>query len=115
VLIDRRGLIKSHLSIGASFGDKMKFRDFIGGHPAGVIVRLAILCILVGVLLSLFGVTPRNFFSVLDNFARYVYDLGFGAVEWIFEYLVLGAMIVIPVWLIVRLLKSGDKPKIDPD
>ncbi|MFN0217440.1 MAG: DUF6460 domain-containing protein [Hyphomicrobium sp.] len=93
----------------------MKFRDFIGGHPAGVIVRLAILSVLVGVLLSVFGVTPRNFFSVLDNFARYVYDLGFGAVEWIFEYLALGAMIVIPIWLIARLLKSGDRQKSDSD
>ncbi|MGQ0456099.1 MAG: DUF6460 domain-containing protein [Hyphomicrobium sp.] len=86
----------------------MNFRDFLGGHPLAVVIRLAILSILVGVVLSIFGVTPRNFFQVLDGFARFVYDLGFGAVEWILEYLALGAMIVVPVWLLIRLLKSGD-------
>lgn len=87
----------------------MNLRDFLGGSIAGVAVRLAILSILVGIVLSIFGITPRNFFYVLDQFARHVYDLGFGAVTWIFEYMALGAMLVIPVWLVVRLLKSGPK------
>lgn len=87
----------------------MNLRDFLGGSLAGVAMRLAILSILVGIFLSIFGITPRNFFYVLDQFARHVYDLGFGAVTWIFEYMALGAMLVIPVWLVVRLLKSGPK------
>ena len=87
----------------------MNLRDFLGGSITGVVLRLAILSILVGVFLSIFGITPRNFFYVLDQFARHVYDLGFGAVTWIFEYMVLGAMLVIPVWLVVRLLKAGPK------
>lgn len=84
----------------------MKLRDFLGGHPLGVVLRLALLSVLVGLMLSIFGVTPRNFFSVIDNFARYVYDLGFGAVTWFLEYLVLGAMLVVPIWLIVRFLRA---------
>lgn len=84
----------------------MNVRDFLGGSPLGVFVRLAILSILVGVLLSVFGITPRNFFYVVDQFARHVYDLGFGAITWIFEYMVLGAMLVVPIWLLARLLKA---------
>lgn len=86
----------------------MDFRRFLGGHPMAVAVRLALLSILVGVLLSVFGITPRNFFRVLDEFARSIYDLGFGAFRWIVDYLLLGAMVVVPIWLVRRLLKSGD-------
>lgn len=83
--------------------------DFFGGRPIAVIVRLALLSLLVGVVLSLFGVTPRNFFSVIDNFFRFLYELGFGAFEWLFELLALGAMVVLPIWFVVRILKLGGK------
>lgn len=82
----------------------MNVRGFLGGHPIAVIVRLALVCLFVGLLLSLFGITPRNFFQTIDDLVRRIYDLGFGAVEWLLEYMLLGAMLVIPVWLILRLL-----------
>ncbi|MBX9684996.1 MAG: integrase [Hyphomicrobium sp.] len=85
----------------------MNLRDFLGGHPVAVAIRLAIISILVGLILSVFGITPRNFFYVVDNFARYVYDMGFDAVVWIFEYLALGAMLVVPIWVVIRVLRSG--------
>ena len=84
----------------------MDIRGFLGGHPLSVFIRLALISIAVGLLLSFFGITPRNFFQSLDGLARYVYDMGFGAIEWILQYMVLGAMIVIPVWLIARLLRA---------
>lgn len=84
----------------------MSLRDFIGGSPTAVVVRLVILSIIVGVVLSAFGITPHNFFRALDDFARSVYDLGWGAVRWLLDYLVLGAMLVLPVWLLIRLLRA---------
>jgi hypothetical protein len=92
--------------------DGMNMRDFLGGSPLGVFIRLAILSILVGLLLSVFGITPRNFFYVIDDFARHIYDLGFGAISWIGEYMLLGAMLVVPVWLLVRLLKACPKDRV---
>lgn len=82
----------------------MELRKFLGGHPVAVLVRLVLLSILIGLLLSFFGITPRNFFQTLDELARTIYDLGFGAVEWVLSYAVLGAMVVVPKWLIMRLL-----------
>ena len=86
----------------------MDFRRFLGVHPLAVAIRLGLLSVVVGLLLSVFGITPRNFFRSIDQFARYVYDLGFGAVEWLFDYIVLGAMLVVPIWLVLRLLRAGD-------
>jgi len=40
-----------------------------------------------------------------------LYDLGFGAIDWLIGYFVIGAIIVIPIWLIIRLmsgLRGGD-------
>lgn len=85
----------------------MNLRSFLGGHPLAVAIKLALVSILVGVLLSVFGITPRNFFLMLDRFARFVYDLGFTAVDWVLGYLVLGAMVVIPVWFLIRVLRLG--------
>ncbi len=84
----------------------MNIRDFLGGSPLAVILRLALLSILAGVLLSVFGITPRNFFYALDQFARSIYDLGFGAFNWVLDYLLLGAMLVVPLWFVVRLLRA---------
>lgn len=93
----------------------MNFRNFFGGHPIAVIVKLAVLSILLGVVLSAFGVTPHNILSVLDDWARQIYEMGFGAVEWLLRYLIVGAIIVVPIWLIVRLLKSADGPRNERD
>lgn len=82
----------------------MDLRGFLGGHPIAVFLRLALVFLLAGVFLSLFGITPRNFFQTIDDLAWRIYDLGFGAIEWLLEYMLLGAMLVIPVWLILRLL-----------
>jgi Family of unknown function (DUF6460) len=84
----------------------MNLRNFLGGSPIGVALRLAFLSVIVGLILSIFGITPRNFFYVLDHLARVIYDLGFGAVTWVFEYMVLGAMLVVPLWFVIRILRA---------
>ena len=45
----------------------MDVRGFLGGHPIAVFMRLALICLLVGLVLSLFGITPRNFFQTIDD------------------------------------------------
>ena len=47
-------------------GDKNGVRGFLGGHPLAIFLRLAILSLVVGIVLSILGVTPRNFFASLD-------------------------------------------------
>jgi len=81
------------------------FNQFIGGRPSAVIIRLVVLSILLGIMLSFFDLDPFNFWSSLKNLFLRIYDMGFGAVEWIVRYLALGAVIVIPLWVIGRLWK----------
>ncbi|MEO1207089.1 MAG: DUF6460 domain-containing protein [Pseudomonadota bacterium] len=80
----------------------MDTRQIFGGNPFGVLIRLIILSLVVGVVLSALGITPQNLFYHLNILAGRLYDMGFGAVEWVFGYVVLGAMLVVPIWLISR-------------
>lgn len=90
----------------------MDNKTIFGGNPLAVIVRLALLSIVVGVVLSALGITPRNFFYHIEVLIRRIYDLGFNAIDWLLEYLVLGAIIVVPIWIIGRLAGAfgGRKP-----
>lgn len=84
---------------------------FFGGNPIAVILRLALISVIVGIVLSALGITPENFLYRLQIFVRRVYDMGFGAIEWALGYLLIGAVVVVPIWLIARvfgLLRSGD-------
>jgi hypothetical protein len=77
---------------------------FFGGNPAGVLIRLVLLSVVVGVVLSALGITPANIFYRLDLLIRRLYDLGFGAIDWLVQYFLVGAVIVFPIWFIARLL-----------
>ncbi len=81
----------------------MDHRTIFGGNPLGVIIRLALLSIVVGVVLSALGITPRNFFYHIEVLLRRIYDLGFNTFDWLLQYLILGAIVVVPIWIIARL------------
>ena len=79
---------------------------FFGGNPALVLLRLAILSLIVGVVLAALGFSPFELIDSLRRLVERIYDMGFAAVEKAFRYLLLGAVIVFPVWIVMRVLKS---------
>jgi hypothetical protein len=86
-------------------------RDFVtrffGGSPAGVLIRLVVLSFVVGIILHALNVSPFDIINGLREHAHRIYLLGFDSIEWIFRYFLLGAVIVFPIWLVIRLLKVG--------
>ena len=79
-------------------------RDQIfGGNPLGVLVRLVVLSVVVGIVLSALGISPRDLVWRLNILIRRIYDLGFGAFESVLQYFLLGAVVVVPIWLAARL------------
>ncbi len=79
---------------------------FFGGKPAAVLFRLVVLSIVVGIVLAALNLDAFALIESLKALARRIYEMGFDAIEWAFEYFFLGAVIVFPVWLIARLLKT---------
>ena len=87
-------------------------QKILGGNPLSIIFRLIVLSIIVGLILTLLGLSP---FDLIDNVRvafLQLYHMGYGAIGWIVRYFLIGAVIVIPVWLIGRfwhlLSKGGD-------
>jgi hypothetical protein len=80
---------------------------FLGGSPLSVAVRLALLCVLVGFILTVFGFDPWNIWRSLQDLVQAIWNLGFDAIWSLWRYFLLGAVIVIPIWLIARLAKGA--------
>jgi hypothetical protein len=78
---------------------------FFGGNPALVLVRLVILSLIVGIVLAALGFSPFDIIDSLQRLVARLYDMGFAAVEKALRYFLLGAVIVFPVWLVMRVLK----------
>ena len=76
---------------------------FLGGSPLSVAFRLVLLSILVGVVLAAIGFDPWNIVSSIRRLFNWIYDLGFDAINGLWRYFLLGAVIVIPIWLLSRL------------
>jgi Family of unknown function (DUF6460) len=79
---------------------------FLGGPPLAVLVRLVLLSIVVGVILSAAGLDPLNILHSIENLVRQVWDMGFDAIRWVWRYFLLGAVLVVPIWLLVRLARG---------
>jgi hypothetical protein len=79
---------------------------FLGGSPLAVLFKLILLSILIGVVLAALGLDPRNIFLSLERLVRSIWNMGFDAIEWLWQYFLLGAVVVIPIWLIVRLVQA---------
>jgi len=81
-------------------------RRFLGGSPLAVAIRLVLLSILVGVVLAAIGFDPWNIIYSIRQLFKHLWDLGFDTVNWLWRYFLLGAVIVIPIWLLSRLFGS---------
>jgi hypothetical protein len=80
---------------------------FFGGPPLSVALKIILLSVVVGVILSALGLDPRDIWQSLVDLVRHVWNMGWDAVLWLWRYFLLGAVIVVPIWLVVRLLKAG--------
>ena len=79
---------------------------FLGGSPLAVAFRLALLSILVGVVLAAIGFDPWNIVNSIRLLFQRLWDLGFDAINGLWRYFLLGAVIVLPIWLLSRLFST---------
>jgi hypothetical protein len=79
---------------------------FLGGDPLSVIFRLVLLSVLVGFILTVIGLDPFNIIRSIQDLFRTIWNMGWDAIVWLWRYFVLGAILVIPIWLIIRLVRT---------
>lgn len=79
-------------------------RRFIGGPPIAVAIKLAIVSLLVGALLVWLDIRPADVFREVSDLFDRLWAMGFRSIRDFGNYMVAGAAIVVPVWLVLRLL-----------
>ncbi len=77
-----------------------------GGSPAGVLVRLVLLSVVVGFILHAAHIDPEDIFHSFEELIRRVWSLGLEPIRWLWRYFLLGAVIVVPIWLLIRLTRG---------
>jgi hypothetical protein len=80
---------------------------FLGGSPGSVLVRLIFLSLVVGAFLAFVDVTPVELIERVARMFRVLFGNGFEAVRRAGLWIAYGAMIVVPLWLLSRLLSRG--------
>lgn len=78
---------------------------FFGGSPVRILAQLVVVSLVVGVILSALGVSPFDIVNGLQRLVRRIWDAGFDTFVWAWRYFLLGAVIVFPVWLVMRLVR----------
>jgi hypothetical protein len=71
----------------------------------GTIVRVLLLCFVVGLILAFLDVDPRNLFHDLIRLGRELFDMSIDFVNWAGKYVWMGAVVVVPVWAVVLLYR----------
>lgn len=92
-----------------SHRDGHERRRFAVGWPrisAGTVLRLLVASAVVGAAMAYFELTPTDMLRYASSFAGEIFESATNSVGAVIKYVLLGAVIVIPIWLISVLLTS---------
>ncbi len=67
-------------------------------------VKLAVASLIVGLFLGFFDINPRELLADFGETVQQIFSVVASVVEWMVKYLLLGAVVVVPIWLIFFLI-----------
>ena len=80
------------------------WRRLFDGQPVMVLLRLCAASLIVGFVLVWFDLRPLDIIHISQRMLIHVWDMGFDALREAVQYILAGAVVVVPVWLLIRLL-----------
>ena len=78
--------------------------NFLGGSPGAVALRLFVVSFIVGIFLVMFGFEPADIVDSFVRLTRRLIEFGFTDMRQIGRILATGALVVLPVWIVLRLI-----------
>ncbi len=78
---------------------------FLGDSPLKVLLKLVVVSFLVGLVMSAFGWTPLDIVYGIQAFFERIWNMGFATLDRFLSYMLLGAAIVVPLFLIIRITR----------
>ncbi|WP_142417187.1 DUF6460 domain-containing protein [Bartonella massiliensis] len=80
------------------------FHTFIGGTFSRVSLKLLILSFSIGIVMNFLGWTPRSLIKKIVDFFQSLWETGFITLTNLFHITIMGAIIVVPIFLVLRIL-----------
>ncbi len=77
---------------------------FLGDSPARVAIKLIVVSFVVGIVLTAMNWTPLDFIYRIWDMLVSLWNMGFEAIERFFNYFLMGAVIVVPAFILLRVL-----------
>ena len=65
------------------------------------VVKLLVVSLLVGMMLAFFDMKPEELLASLGDTVKSIFQVLVSFVEWMVPYVLLGAVVVIPIWVIM--------------
>jgi hypothetical protein len=87
-----------------TFGGESRLHRLLGGAPVAVGMRLLVVSLIVGAGLVWLDLRPADVFDGVLRFCHRLWMLGFDGLRDFGSYIAAGAIIVVPVWIVLRLL-----------
>ena len=81
-----------------------RVNQLLGDTPGRTLVKLIVVSLVVGFVMAVFGLDPWDIVYSIRNFVLDLWHQGFRALGRVGDYLLLGATIVIPIFVILRLI-----------
>lgn len=75
------------------------------------LLRLAALSFIVGLVIAIAGIDPVDLWRDLGGTVRDIWHLFWDTAHWAVRYVVLGAIIVVPIWLIIAVIQKATEPR----
>jgi hypothetical protein len=72
------------------------------------ILKLGLASLAVGLVLSFLGVTPEDLLRRATGLLQGGWEAARGFLAWAGGYILLGALVVVPLWALARLIGKGD-------
>lgn len=82
------------------------FERLIGGRPFSVLVKLALISLLVGFVMSVFGFDAGDLIRGAVAMVRDGFRDAAGLFRQLGGYVLTGAAIVVPIWLLLRVTRA---------
>jgi hypothetical protein len=81
-------------------------RRFLGGSPVSVAIKLVLISLMVGFVMSVFGFNAADLVRGAVEMVRDAIRDGAGVFRQLGGYVLTGAAIVVPVWLLLRITRA---------
>lgn len=82
----------------------MNTRRLLGDTVGRTLIKLVVVSLIVGAVMSVFGLAPLDVWFGLRDFMVNLWNSGWAALGRFGDWLILGASIVIPLFILARLL-----------